>query len=316
MMVSKNQNTEMPLVSIAILSFNSEKFIYNCLRSVISQSYSNLEIIVFDDCSTDNSVAITEDFIACHSNVKLKLQKNQSNLGISGNSALALSLVSGDYIHLLAADDLMVPEKIEKQVNCLEKNKGFGFCFTNMEWKFSETLIPFKVKHYNIFSKVSIEVEDLISDYTIPTPTILWRKSAIKNITFRRNSELTADMLFTVEVSRRNKGFFLNENLLTYTRHAGNYSFQMDIYKERLKTKEALFEIFSKEDHNKVELYNDLLLHSLMDKNIMDNNFKKAFSNFRALYPVLLKSNKWRLRILFSLFKFFICSFRRILRTN
>ncbi len=117
----------MELVSIITPSFNSEKFIAETIRSVQNQTYQNWEMIIVDDCSSDETVSIVEYIANNDSRIKVyKLEKN-SGTGIARNTAL--DKASGKYIAFLDADDLWKPEKLEIQINFL-KNNNLPFTFS------------------------------------------------------------------------------------------------------------------------------------------------------------------------------------------
>lgn len=119
---------ETALVSIITPSFNSEKFIVETIQSVQNQTYQNWEMIIVDDCSTDQTVSIIEQFVKNDNRIHLfQLDKN-SGAGIARETAL--SNAKGDYIAFLDADDLWKPLKIEKQLQFLKDNKvPFTFSF-------------------------------------------------------------------------------------------------------------------------------------------------------------------------------------------
>ena len=71
----------MPLVSFVVTSYNYEKFILQTLDSIINQSYKNYEIIVVDDCSSDDSVSVVERFIVANQDKRITLIKHEKNLG-------------------------------------------------------------------------------------------------------------------------------------------------------------------------------------------------------------------------------------------
>jgi glycosyltransferase involved in cell wall biosynthesis len=116
------------LVSILIPTYNTEKFIRATLQSVQDQSYSNWEMILVDDASTDQTVSIIEEFAKNDNRIKFfKLEKNSGN-GFARN--IALEKASGKYIAYLDADDLWFPEKLEKQIGFLKTNNlNFTFSF-------------------------------------------------------------------------------------------------------------------------------------------------------------------------------------------
>nr|WP_315252263.1 glycosyltransferase family 2 protein [uncultured Flavobacterium sp.] len=116
------------LVSIITPSFNSDKFISETIQSVQKQTYQNWEMIIADDCSTDATASIIEQFVKNDNRIHFfQLEKN-SGAGIARE--LALSKAKGDYISFLDADDLWKPLKLEKQLQFLKDNKiHFTFSF-------------------------------------------------------------------------------------------------------------------------------------------------------------------------------------------
>ena len=105
-----------PLVSILIPAFNAEQWIAGTLRSAIVQTWNNKQIIVIDDGSTDQTLAIAQRFESA--GVRVITQKNQ---GAAATRNKALVLSQGDYIQWLDADDLLAPDKIARQMSALEQ---------------------------------------------------------------------------------------------------------------------------------------------------------------------------------------------------
>ncbi len=105
-----------PLVSIALATYNGEKYLTQLLGSVFNQTYQNIEIIAIDDCSSDKTAEILEEF---RINNGLKYSINEKNLGFVKNFEKALSLCTGEYIALADQDDVWFPEKIETLLNSI-----------------------------------------------------------------------------------------------------------------------------------------------------------------------------------------------------
>lgn len=101
-----------PLVSVCIPCYNSEKTILSTLNSVLSQTYSRLEIIICDNCSTDNTV----DLIKKVEDPRIQWYINESNLGMVGNFDRVLSYAKGEYVKVMCSDDLITKDCIEKQL--------------------------------------------------------------------------------------------------------------------------------------------------------------------------------------------------------
>jgi glycosyltransferase involved in cell wall biosynthesis len=102
----------LPLISVCIPTYNNGAFIVETLQCITGQTYPNLEIIVVDDCSTDDTVAK----IATVKDERIKVIQNTVNLGMHGNWQKALDLATGHYIKLVCGDDLLVSQCIEKQL--------------------------------------------------------------------------------------------------------------------------------------------------------------------------------------------------------
>ena len=117
------------LVSIITPSYNTAKFIGKTIESVQAQTYQNWEMIIVDDCSTDN----TDDVVTGYMNDKrIKYIKNVKNSGAAVSRNKALREAKGKWIAFLDSDDLWSREKLEKQISFMKKN-GYFFSYTNYE---------------------------------------------------------------------------------------------------------------------------------------------------------------------------------------
>ena len=106
------------LVSVIIASYNHEKYIEDAVRSVLNQTYKNIELIVEDDCSKDKTVEILKGI----KDKRLKKIYSKKNKGTVRTMNHLMSLCHGDYIAILGSDDVWYPEKLEKQINYLESH--------------------------------------------------------------------------------------------------------------------------------------------------------------------------------------------------
>jgi glycosyltransferase involved in cell wall biosynthesis len=117
---------KMPLVSILVPLYNAQEFITHTLNSIFSQDYIHLEVIIVDDCSTDASFQIVSDYLAARNERRIKLFRNEKNLGPEGNWNKALSLANGKYIKLVCSDDTLEPGALTKQVKVFENPENSG----------------------------------------------------------------------------------------------------------------------------------------------------------------------------------------------
>lgn len=117
------------LVSIIMPSYNTANYIEASIESVRHQTYENWELIIVDDCSTDNTDEIVKPLL---SDARIRYLKNEKNSGAAISRNRALREAKGKWIAFLDSDDLWLPEKLEKQVAFMEQN-GYHFSYTNYE---------------------------------------------------------------------------------------------------------------------------------------------------------------------------------------
>ena len=124
---------ENPLVSIICLAFNHEKFVVETLDSVVQQNYQPIELIIVDDCSTDNTKLVINNWLSTHPEVQFIV--NEINKGNTRSFNNALKFAKGEYIIDLAADDLIVPNGVQLQINAFQnsKFKNLGVVYGNAE---------------------------------------------------------------------------------------------------------------------------------------------------------------------------------------
>ena len=131
------QNKHMNLVSVVVVVYNSSETVVETLDTILKQTYRNIELIVTDDCSTDDTVKIVKSWmIENHKRfARCGIVKNKKNLGVTKNCNIGITKVKGKYIQLSAGDDLLYPEAIRKKVEYAEmeqcpyvfsKMKAFG----------------------------------------------------------------------------------------------------------------------------------------------------------------------------------------------
>jgi glycosyltransferase involved in cell wall biosynthesis len=135
------ENTEkIPLVSVIIPNFNYGRYLEDCISSVINQSYKNIEIIIVDDGSTDDSVSIIEKY-----DTKIVLVK-KDNSGVSDSRNIGLKIATGDYLTFLDADDTLEPTKIHDQMQLMKDSSSeLIYCGVNVvdsELNFLRVLRP------------------------------------------------------------------------------------------------------------------------------------------------------------------------------
>lgn len=107
-----------PLVSVCIPAYNNAAYISETITSILGQTYQNLELVICDDKSKDNTVEVIRSF----EDQRIRLFCNEKNLGMSGNWNNCLSRCSGEFVKLVCADDMLAPDCLEKEVAALVKH--------------------------------------------------------------------------------------------------------------------------------------------------------------------------------------------------
>ena len=273
------------LVSYCILSYNQEKYIKSCLESVLSQTYKNLEIIISDDNSSDNTWAIIRDTLQEYKgNHIVKSFKNEENLGLALHySKVTYEITSGEYIIFLGGDDICREEHVAIAMKYVKEFPDI------MLFDFNGETID---STGNFIKK--IEIEDKIKKYELSdyldmnpvnsfAPGRIFKRELIE-IFEPINAHCPTEDSVMVLRSLLMGGFLrVDENLIKYRRHGNNISSNVNLKK---MNNEAIISqylsdvnlLFSKGDLNPV-LYQRVLFRILFQLKI--RNLNKGTSNFK-----------------------------------
>lgn len=121
-----------PLVSVICLCYNHEEYVVEALNSVINQAYPNIELLIADDFSSDNSVSVIKSWLESHPDITFIT--NKTNLGNTKTFNILAKIATGEYIIDLAADDILLPNCVEKQVTTFQNSgyKKLGIVYGNL----------------------------------------------------------------------------------------------------------------------------------------------------------------------------------------
>ena len=185
---------EQPLVGIEIITYNSSDFILETLESAKNQTYKNLELIISDDASTDDTVQICYDWIKKNKGrfVRTKIITVQKNSGVATNCNRAIKAAQSEWIKFCAGDDILLPNCIADNVNFVKKHKGVKVLLSQL-YKFSGKFSP--EKHYTnyplgkpmnlmdpTFSAKDQYHRLLLSDRITYTPSYFFNKQVILSV--------------------------------------------------------------------------------------------------------------------------------------
>ncbi|MDP2598877.1 MAG: glycosyltransferase [Candidatus Liptonbacteria bacterium] len=223
-----------PLVSIIIPSYNTARFIKEAVDSALAQTYKQIEIIVVDDGSTDDTRQILEQYIGQNSrqnqsqsqkqNPEQKQEQNprqnsiiyiyQTNKGLAGARNTGIRASRGEYIALLDADDIFLPEKIEHQISYLTShpNCDISYCDLHHFWD-EETNKLFKLQ-YQYYSGAEVLPHLLEKNFIAPLSVVVRRSTFDRYGLFNESLRRSEDLEFWLRLSYAGAQFcFLPEIL-------------------------------------------------------------------------------------------------------
>jgi alpha-1,3-rhamnosyltransferase len=213
-----------PLASICVPSYNHAQYLPATLDSALAQTYPNIEIIVLDDGSKDDSLQIARTYEARFPDkIKVYTHEGGANLGISRTVNAAFAHSRGKYWMGLPSDDVLYPEKIEKQVAFLEKNPELGFVYCYVDYIDADgNRVP------GTFGKDITADEDpiksMIIENFIPGMAMLARRDCIERVGEHDADLIYSDWDFWVRLFSLYRGGFLPESLVGYRVHHYNSS--------------------------------------------------------------------------------------------
>ncbi|MCE5348265.1 MAG: glycosyltransferase [Bacteroidales bacterium] len=182
-------NIEQPLVSIVSPAYNHGKFIAGCIESVLAQTYSNWEMIIVDDGSTDSTYEIASDFARKDSRIKAFTQKNIGIFRLGESYNFALKHCTGKYVAVLECDDVWLPGKLQIQVDVLESKPGcvlsWGKAYlSSIDLSYDYYLAPRNDSDVKLFynKPAGVFLKKFIYSTLIPALTIVFRRDALLEI--------------------------------------------------------------------------------------------------------------------------------------
>ncbi len=289
-------NCEEPLVSVVMNCRNGQAYLHESLGSIIDQTYSNIEVIFFDNNSTDNSLEIASKF-----GDKVKIYSSLEDLTLGQARNEALELANGEYIAFLDVDDKFHPQKIEKQIFSLKKNNklwGFGSYGT--------------IDHHGevLKNKINISIPkntesfvSLLTNYRVNFQTLIFHKKILEELSplFPAELKVIPDFCLAMKLASFYEPDVCSDLLSYYRSHPGQLRHKtLDLIES-----EYLFTIEQLEEINKNNKKRTQLLRRWKEKshyfqaiNSINKNkineaklgFKKARNVSSSFYLVWLFS--------------------------
>lgn len=264
-------------VSVCVVTYNHEKFVAKMLDSILMQQTTfDFEIVVGDDLSKDNTRAILTEYQQRYPD-KIRLLLHPKNMGLNGkfNALATFAAARGEYIAQFDGDDyLLVPDKLQKQVEMMDANPHYSACFHNARVIFDDNAAPPYL--VNTLSKNEFTVDDLIGEDElcfIATSSLMFRREDFaKNPDPEwTNRSTSGDIPRNIMLATRGPIGYIDEVMSVYRKQRGGASFADNHY-----GKDFLF--------NRIEMYSNIdkelkyKYHDRLKKNIATYYYKMLFS--------------------------------------
>lgn len=204
------QNSD--LISVIVITYNSSEFVLETLESIKNQTYKNIELIISDDCSEDNTLEICKTWL--HDNEKYfldsKILEVSKNEGIPANCNKAVEMSRGKWIKLIAGDDLLMPECISDYYNFVTKNPEIQICVSDMYEFIDGHIENTKLVKPNIYNKdtnLKNQFRKLLKSYFGNSPTYFICRKVFADLKYDESIPYMEDYPFSLNAVRN--GYFI-----------------------------------------------------------------------------------------------------------
>ena len=297
----------MEQVDILMATYNGEKYLKEQLESILNQTYTNIRLLINDDCSTDKTIEILKEYE--QKDNRIYVQYNKENLGSIKNFENILSRVENKYFMLADQDDVWMPQKVEKSLDKITKENA-DLVFTDLEAvdENLKTITPSVVRYMGFKKNI-----DKYNDYKlvflrncVTGCTIISKKELIKKYIPIPNKEpMVHDWWMALMIAQDGKLAFLDEPTIKYRQHSKNqlgifgmknYIQKFDEYREKyINLKIDQFKIYLENKEmftNKklIELSQKavIYLNNIKTKKYINiKNYKTFFELYNMEYPIM-----------------------------
>ena len=205
----------MPLVSVVMPVYNSERFLAQAIESILAQTFTDFEFIIVDDCSQDRSVEIIRSF--AENDNRIRFSQLERNLGVADARNHSTMLSSGEYIAVMDCDDVCLPERLGKQVDFLRNNPAIGVLGAGAQ-VVDEDLDP--LYRFDLPEQHALIAFNLFVGSFLIHPTVMMRRELLGSVGGYEPSRRTAvDPELWSRLMWRTRFANLPETLLLYRRH-------------------------------------------------------------------------------------------------
>jgi glycosyltransferase involved in cell wall biosynthesis len=252
-----------PVISVLMPVFNAEKYLNKSIESILNQSFTNFEFLIFDDCSNDNSAALIKSYF----DKRIKLYKSQSNQGYLVHLNKGIDLSKGKFIARMDADDISLPDRFEAQLAYLERNKEFALV--------GSSAIAIDEDDKELFT-INVPVKNLANELFWKNPfvhsSVMGRKDILKKYYYNSDYYTAEDYYLWSQIASFYPVANIEKPLLKYRVHNESISIQKSEQQEACVKKIYTFHLSSLGLTNlssvQIELHYRLVRNKIDIKNV------------------------------------------------
>lgn len=206
------KENKQPLISVIMPAYNAEKYIEQSIQSVLNQDYTNLELIIINDCSKDKTIKIIENY--AKKDDRIKYYTNKENSGVAYTRNFGIEKANGEWIAFLDSDDIWKKEKLQKQIDIINKEKieptliytGSSFIDENNQAYNFSIQVPEKVTY-----------KELLKQNVISCSSTLIKKQILTNVKMEHDN-IHEDFLLWLKILKQYNtyAYGVNMPLLVY----------------------------------------------------------------------------------------------------
>lgn len=239
------------IISICLATYNGQKYLKEQLDSIVNQTYKDIEVIVQDDCSTDNTVNILDTY---KDKLKITIYKNNKNLGYIKNFETLLKKATGDYIAICDQDDIWELDKLEILINNIEENSLIyaNSLLVDEDGNSLNKTLSDKLKNNFIDSDSCL---NFLYDNCVSAHAMLFKKELL-DFVFPFPSHIYFDAWIAATAASLNGVKYIDENFVKYRQHQNNTL--GNVQKEIVPTRKKILAKVEKKEKENYELLNKI----------------------------------------------------------
>lgn len=266
-----------PMISVLLPVYNCGSYIFEAVQSILNQTYHNFELLIIDDCSTDDTLQIVRSF----DDARIQLITKEKNSGYTNSLNLALGLAKGKYIARMDGDDIARHDRFEKQLSFLENNIDYIVCGSNYKIIGSNQEIQLP-EHYE-----QIKME-LLETCCIAHPSVMFRKSVLidNGLQYDHQREPAEDYALWIRLVFLGKFYNFQEALLNYRVHDQQIS-QVKYKKQLESASQSKYELLTQHTHSLTTEQSLFLKKSFSKENKIDFHEFEIFNSVREALTAL-----------------------------